>query len=237
MDKEGAPLTRARFLAQEIRAVARFVSLLPRDTRVILPPRPARGGDAAVLVHGLFSTPGVLRPIREYLERSLAISVACFAYLSGPGVAELGLRLGEFIRRLPSNARVHVIGHSFGGVVVRWYSLEGGGDPRLVQTISIASPFSGIPAAAVVPAPALRDIDPGSPLLQRLRTLGLEGEGVPHVSILASRDALVQTNTGATGSEVVVLDEVGHHGILYHPRLFAELARRIPRACPSSPAA
>lgn len=200
----------------EALAYARQATLLHHDVdRAVVPEGVGDGEDVAVLLHGLFATAGVLRPLRRAIGRLGGVHTATFTYAPGPDVAALCDRLAELTSALPAGARIHLVGHSLGGVVARAYAHDRG-DPRVVQTISLASPFAGVPGAAALAFGAARDLDPQSPLLRRIR-IGAAESGVPHLSILAGADNVVRTPLAHAlpGGDVAVLDERGHNSVLF----------------------
>src|SRR4051812_29290219 len=102
---------------REIAAYGRQAVLMRHD--VIEPAVPTQasindGDDIVVMLHGLFATAGVLRPLRRVLARHRGIHTAAMTYPPGPGVPELAARLRDFVERLPAKARLHLVGHSVG---------------------------------------------------------------------------------------------------------------------------
>ena len=195
---------------------ARQAALLHLDTtRPVVPEGVAGGDDVVVLLHGLFATAGVLRPLRQAVARFARVHTATFSYAPGPDVASLCDRLAELTGSLPPDARLHLVGHSLGGVVARAYAQERS-DARVVQTISLASPFAGVPGAGALAFGAARDLDPQSPLLRRIR-IGASGLAVPHLSILAGADNVVRPPRAHAlpGGDVIVLEERGHNTLLF----------------------
>jgi pimeloyl-ACP methyl ester carboxylesterase len=192
------------------------------------------------LLHGFLATAGVFEPLERHLRSEGIEHIASFSYHPFRSVPSLGAELRERILSIPARARLHLVGHSLGGVVARFYAQELGGASRIEQIISLASPFHGTTTAQKLPAslgrltPILREMTPDSPLLARLRQGTLE---VPHTSVVAGADLLVSPPHSAAfpGSEVVVLEGVGHNGLLFDERaarLVSEriLARRAQRA-------
>jgi pimeloyl-ACP methyl ester carboxylesterase len=217
-----------RTVGREALAFARQAVLLHRDVGSTLPERVRAGEDVVVLLHGLFATAGVLRPLRRSIEQSAAgAHTAAFSYAPGPGVESVARRLGELVRWLPSGVRIHLVGHSLGGLAARWFVQELGGDPRVAQTISLASPFRGTRHARLLPGPAGRDITPGSELLQRLEHRALSAVHVPHISIAAERDAVVTESTLFPFGDRLVVPHCGHNALLFHPRVAAIVAQRV----------
>lgn len=183
------------------------------------------GDDVVVLLHGLFATAGVLRPLRQRIERETGAHTASFTYAPGPGVAAIADTLAELVDCLPGAVRVHLVGHSMGGVAARWYVQELGGDPRVVQTISMASPFRGTRRAFFVPGASGRDIKPDSAVLSRLRE---RGEcTVPHLSIVAAHDLLVTEDATFHQGQREVIAGTGHNGLLFHPRAAELVVERV----------
>jgi triacylglycerol lipase len=217
-----------RLAGREAVAFARQAALLHRDMAATYPARVSTGDDVVVLLHGLFATAGVLRPLKRHIESATPAHTASFSYVPGPGVQRIALRLRELVRALPGDVRLHLVGHSLGGVVVRWFMQELGGDPRVVQTVSLGSPFHGTRHARLVPSPCGRDIVPSSPLLMRLRQRARDS-GVPHLSIAAARDSVVTEGALLPTGDHLVIQDCGHSGLLFHPSVASEIVRRVRR--------
>ncbi len=216
-----------RVAGLEAVAFARQAVLLHRDLGAIHPTHAQPGEDVVVLLHGLFATAGVLRPMRQTIEQRAGAHTASFSYAPGPGVDAIAEGLALLVARLPAGVRVHLVGHSLGGVVARWYLQEHGGDPRIVQTVSLASPFRGTRHARLMPTPAGRDILPGSELLRRLERRHHVAQHVPHLSVVASDDRVVTERACFEHGECAVIDGCGHNSLLFHPQVAALVADRV----------
>ena len=227
--KSGVRTSRLRSLevvGREAYALAKQGALFYRDVLERVP-HAQPGSDVVVLVHGLFQTAGVLRPVREQIARETRAETASFSYATGPGVERIAQRLAELMRELPSGIRIHLVGHSVGGLVVRWYVQELGSDERVVQTVSLGSPFSGTTHARYFPTQVGRDIVPGSPLLKRLAAGARAGERVPHLSITATHDSVVPSGAVLAAGDRLAIDGCGHNGLIYHGRVAREIVRRV----------
>lgn len=214
---------------REIAAYGRQAVLMRHDVVEPAVPSAARDGDdIVVLLHGLFATAGVLRPLRRALGRHTDLHTAAITYPPGPGVADLAERLRAFIAELPEGARLHLVGHSMGGVVARFFAQEIG-DGRVAQTISMASPFAGVRGARMLGFGSARDIDPESPLLKRLRLGASAAEHIPHMSIIAENDALITSPVAHAlpGSEVVIMRGRGHNTLLFDEEVARLVERRV----------
>jgi pimeloyl-ACP methyl ester carboxylesterase len=208
---------RAGAAGREALAIARQFTLLHRDVPTVTP---ANARELVVLVHGFLATPGVLRPLREHLEAE-GHAVASFTHPPGIGVEELARRVGELVAGARAE-RVQLVGHSIGGLAARWYVQALGGDPRVVQTVSLASPFWGAWRARLVPGPLARDLHPESALLARLRA-GI-GRGVPHFAVSGSHDSVVGPAQPLGSARELVAEGCGHNALLYDARVLAEVA-------------
>jgi triacylglycerol lipase len=65
--------------------------------------------------------------------------------------------------------RVHVIGHSLGGLIARYYVQRLGGDAHVDTLVTIGTPHGGTTLARALPAiPLVRQLRPGSSLIREL---------------------------------------------------------------------
>lgn len=213
---------------QSIGVLAKQATLVRHDTeRAIVPAGLRDGDDVIVVLHGLFATAGVMRPLRAGLQERTGMPTATLSYGPGPSVSALSSRLRGLCDELPRGARIHLVGHSLGGVVCRYYAQEEG-DPRVVQTVSLASPFAGLPRARLLGFGSVRDLDETSPLLRRL-TLGSLGSSLPHLSVIAGEDGFVRTPVAHAlpGGEVRVVPGLGHNALLYDDAVVELVASRL----------
>ncbi|MCK6591646.1 MAG: putative lipase [Polyangiaceae bacterium] len=200
---------------KEVAAWARQASLIHLDVlEPAIPKHAEDGDDIVVLLHGLFATAGVLRPLRRSLARHRRVHTAAMTYAPGPGVEELAHKLKHLAGELPEKARLHLVGHSLGGIVARYFAQEIG-DPRVLQTISLASPFAGVRRAALLGFGGARDLDPQSGLLRRLR-LGASNTTHP-----------APVSHALPGGEVLLMEGRGHNALLYDAEVAGHIERRI----------
>lgn len=204
-------------------ALLRGMTLAPRDLGPVVPDAQA-GDDVVVLVHGFLATGGVFRPLRARLEREGAL-VATFTHAPGVGIRRIARALDALVARIPTAARITVVGHSLGGVVARWYVQEMAGSARVARTISLASPFRGVD---VVPLLVGADLHAQSDLLRRVRERAHEC-GVPHTSIVAGEDRTVPgVETACLGyGDVVVLAQRGHNELLFDEEAASHVVDRV----------
>jgi triacylglycerol lipase len=209
--------------AREALATLREVMLMPRDIGERVPKAKHGVHDVVVLVHGFMASAGVFRPLKKQLERDEGTHVASFSHVPGASVPNIAFDLGNIVAKLPKDARVHIVGHSLGGVVARYYVQELGGHTRVTQTIALAAPFGGAPIASRIPVFVGRDLHPKSQLLERIRARAAE-HGVPHLSIAGTHD---RTVPHALAHALPHGERVSLHGRGHNTLLFDEEVTRL----------
>jgi pimeloyl-ACP methyl ester carboxylesterase len=194
----------------------REVARVRADLRPVLP-RAVAGDDVVVLVHGLLATAGVFRPLRVRLERDAGALVATFSHAPGLGVKRIARQLADLVDQIPHGTRIHLVGHSLGGIVARWYVQEMGGHERVAQTISMATPFGGAKIAERFRLFVGNDLHAASDVLTRLRDGAASASHVPHVSIAGTDDKMVSPpeSAGFATGELIVLEGRGHNQLLF----------------------
>lgn len=222
-------LPKFEIAGRELAAFAKQAWLMRHDVgRPVFPANTEPGDHVVVCLHGLFATAGVLRPLREQLEKHPGIHTATLSYPVGPGVKPLARRLGELLSELPSDVSLHLLGHSLGGVVVRYFAQEIG-DPRIVQTISLGAPFAGVRGASWVGLELTRDLAPSSSLLRALQLGSRRRLATQHLSIVAENDQVVSAPMAHAlpGGDVTLVRRCGHNALLYHEQAIAAVERRV----------
>ncbi|NLE86489.1 MAG: hypothetical protein GX607_08835 [Myxococcales bacterium] len=213
---------------REALAMLRQATLLHRDvlSSPVQLPRMAHKTDLVVLLHGLFATAGVLRPLRERIEAETSAFTLSFTYAPGTSVQALAERVESLLGTVQGTQRIHLVGHSLGGLAVRWYVQEKVYDPRVVQTICLASPFAGSRHARLMPGSSGRDLLPGSALLRQLQEKAPHVD-LPHLSLCGANDLLIERGAWLECGEHREFPGLGHNGILYDPSVIAEVVARV----------
>lgn len=218
-------------LWREADALRRQSTLLPRKlgTRgVALHPRDCEV-DVVYVTHGVLATAGVFGLLEQRLLEAGVSHVASFTYGPLRTIDSLARQLRRECERIPEGARLHLVGHSLGGIVARYYVQEYGGRQRVRQTISLGSPFHGTSIARFLPPTLEGNLSPDSALLARLRDPARGAPEVPHLSVVAADDMLVRPAMSAAFpvGDVEVLEDVGHNGLLFDPRVADLVCARI----------
>ena len=123
------------------------VGLLP--TVSVLPWMKVAGYDRLVqhLLNGFSLGPGDIDTAHPHSEPLTGASVLLFPYDFRRGMVENADRLRFEIERRVGERRVIVVGHSMGGLVVRWWWAKLGGHRMCRALITVGSPHRGAPKA------------------------------------------------------------------------------------------
>lgn len=208
----------------------REVVLMPRDLGPVVPREVRCEDDLVVVVHGIFASAGVFRPMTQALISRAGAKVASFTHTPGASIDRIARRLAHIVERVPARCRVHLVGHSLGGIVARYYVQELGGHARVAQTISLGAPFAGTERAHPFPFLVGRELGRSSPLLARLRERAHEHD-VPHVSVVGDGDLVVIPAESAVfpRGEVMVIPRCGHNTLLFHTDSIDLVVKRVRR--------
>jgi hypothetical protein len=128
--------------------------------------------------------------------------------------SDLGHRIDQ-VRERAGTERVHVVGHSLGGLALRvWHDLLGG-DEILAAGVTLGSPHRGLGLMRLPTAPrSLRELRPDSELHRELAASPVGHER--WVSLAGARDRIVPARyCELPGAANVVLGHLGHMGLLY----------------------
>ena len=142
------------------------------DARALFAADPLAARIPVVLVHGLVDNRSVFSVMRRGLRRRGFTQICTWNYsplLSdvARGAADLGARI-EQICEQTGHDRVHVVGHSLGGLIARYHVQRQGGDRRVESLVTLGTPHRGSVLAHVLPTPLVRQLRPGSPVLREL---------------------------------------------------------------------
>jgi triacylglycerol lipase len=126
-----------------------------------------------VLVHGMIDNHATFTVMEYALRRRGFQTLSTYDYgLLTHSIPQAAVRLGEAIAELASATgyeRVHVIGHSLGGLIARFYAQRLGGDRRVHTLVTLGTPHQGTQLAwAAPPLPLVRQLTPNSSVIQEL---------------------------------------------------------------------
>ena len=224
---------RARTVARE--SAERFtLADLPPVQRGLLLGDVVAAGTPILLVHGLVDNRSVFTLLRRALQRRgfgrvLTLNYSPFTSDVRSAAARLE-RLVEATCAQTGYERVHVVGHSLGGVVARYYVQRMGGDARVHTLVTLGSPHAGTTAAHLLPTRLVRQLRPGSELLQELAEPA-RGCRTRFVAFWSDLDQLIVPKRSARvdhpdlAARNVLLRGVGHVSLPNSGRVVHEIAQ------------
>ena len=129
-------------------------------------------GTPILLVHGVVSNRSIFTLLRRGLTRRGFSNVFAMNYSTvATDVRAAALRLAEEVEAVVEESgyeRIHVIGHSLGGLIARYYVTRLGGDARVHTLVTLGTPHEGTWAAHTLPSRLMRQMRPGSGLMREL---------------------------------------------------------------------
>lgn len=129
-------------------------------------------GTPILLVHGLLDNRSVFTVFRRALRKRgfgvvHAVNYSAFTQDVRTAAAELHTHV-ERLRMHTGADRIHIVGHSLGGLIARYYVQRLGGDRVVDTVVTLGTPHGGTLAAYLLPTPLARQLTPGSGLLAEL---------------------------------------------------------------------
>jgi pimeloyl-ACP methyl ester carboxylesterase len=185
-------------------------------------------GTPILLVHGLMDNRSVFTVFRGALRKRgfgvvHAVNYSAFTRDVRFAAAELHGHVERLCERTGAD-RIHIIGHSLGGLIARYYVQRLGGDYAVDTVVTLGSPHGGTMAAHLLPTPLGRQLTPDSDLLTEL------AEPAPDcrtrfLAVWSKLDQLIlpQRNGRLVHPDLDVhtlpLRDVGHMSLAIDPRI------------------
>ncbi len=205
----------------------------PPAVRALFAADPLAARVPVVLVHGLIDNHSVFAVMRRSLRRRGFTSVCSWNYSPlladvARGAADLGEHLQQVCEKT-GHERVHVVGHSLGGLIARYHVQRQGGDRHVESLVTLGSPHQGSVLAHLLPTPLVRQLRPGSALLQELAEPA-PGIRTPVTAVYSDLDQVVlPTRAGRCDhpdlqARNVLVRGVGHMSLPFHRTVLDEVA-------------
>jgi triacylglycerol lipase len=130
-------------------------------------------GTPIILIHGVIDNRSIFTLLRRSLRgrgfgRMFALNYSPFT----DDIAAVAERLSTLIDDVCEQTgyeRVHIIGHSMGGLVARYYVQRLGGDRHVHTVCTLGTPHGGTWPAQYVPWPVIRQMRPTGDIIEELR--------------------------------------------------------------------
>jgi pimeloyl-ACP methyl ester carboxylesterase len=205
----------------------------PPAVRALFAADPLAARIPVLLVHGLVDNRSVFSVMNRGLRRRGFTHVCSWNYSPlltdiARGADDLGRHI-ERICEQTGHDRVHVVGHSLGGLISRYYVQKRGGDRRVESLVTLGTPHHGSVWAHVVPTPLIRQLRPGSPVIRELDESAPDCR-TPITAIYSDLDQMVvPTNSGRCDhpdlqARNVLVRGVGHMSLPRDRRVVDEVA-------------
>jgi pimeloyl-ACP methyl ester carboxylesterase len=129
-------------------------------------------GTPILLVHGMIDNRAIFRVLRRRLRRKGFGAIATVNY--SPVTNDVRQAARDFAAEVEALVavtgyeRVHVIAHSLGGLIARYYVQRLGGDERVHTLVTLGTPHAGSLHGWLLPVRLCRQLRPGSDLLAEL---------------------------------------------------------------------
>ena len=204
-------------------------------------------GETVLVIQGFFQTRRVMETLENRL-RADGYRVISF-HLGGllgnfntRGVPSLARLVDLKVRRLQERYgldKIHVIGHSMGGIIGRYLVQRAGGSDYVRTLVTLGSPHHGTPTAAIgagmgllLVSRALWQLFPMSPLIRDLNDSPVP-EGVRLVSVYSQHDLVCPWRSSVLtlrdGGSVrnVLVKGLGHMGLVEDPYVYGLVLREL----------
>ncbi|HMA47473.1 MAG TPA: alpha/beta fold hydrolase [Frankiaceae bacterium] len=129
-------------------------------------------GTPILLLHGLIDNRSIFNKLRRSLrrrgfDRVVTVNLPMM-YRDIPAAARKLAAQVEKLCERTGYERIHIVGHSLGGLVARYYVQRLGGDARVHTLVTLGTPHKGTLAAHLLPQRVVRQMRPGSHILAEL---------------------------------------------------------------------
>ena len=189
-------------------------------------------GTPILMIHGLVDNRSIFAVLRRGLRRRGFGRVSALNYSPlTEDVREVAVRVGEAVEAICEETgyeRIHLVGHSMGGLVARYYVQRLGGDSRVHTVVTIGAPHAGTLSARLVPHPVARQLRPGSDLVNELAEPA-PGCRTRFVAFWSDHDEMVLPNRSARIEHPdlrvrnVLVEGVGHLSMPIDGRVVREI--------------
>ena len=208
------------------------LSDLPPMQRGLIMGNVVAAGTPIILVHGLIDNRSIFTLLRRALRRRGFGRVMTLSYSPfTQDIRQVAQRLHELVEATCEETgyeRVHVVGHSLGGVIARYYVQRLGGDARVHTLCTLGAPHAGTFAAHLLPQKVVKQLRPGSELMREL-TEPAPGLRTRFVAFWSDLDQLVVPKASARldhpdlSARNVLLRGVGHMSLPIDGRVVREI--------------
>ncbi len=194
---------------------------------------PEAAATPVILLHGYFHNRSAFVVMRRMLRRFGFRHVDSMNYnVIGHDVPQLAAQLAEHVDDVlecTGGTKVHLVGHSLGGLVARYYIQRLGGSEKVHTCITLGTPHRGTYAALMGRGRAARQLRPGSPLIVGLSRTARQTP-VRYISFYSNLDPMVlpashgKITEPALRARNILMKDHGHMSLLIARPLIRSIA-------------
>lgn len=222
-------------LIREVGVIREFAELpfsyIWRDSEI-----PRGDGDPVIVIPGLFRTDGDTFFLRTWLNMLNYIALSSETVFPSTNPKDDGERIADKAHKLKKDMkrRVHLVGHSLGGIVARYAAVI---DPESVASVTaLSSPLNGDPEVVVDSLvmgvgkfliPLLNDRKALIEIMEELEC-PLD-QRIRQTNIFTKQDGVVDWHAClGTDPNTMNIEVLGtHSGLIYNPQVYRHLAERL----------
>jgi triacylglycerol lipase len=197
-----------------------------------------------LLVHGIVDNRSIFAVLARALRRRgfgvvHAVNFSILTAFTGD-IRVAARELGHHVERICASTgadRVHIVGHSLGGLMARYYVQRLGGDARVDTLVTLGTPHRGSLIAHFLPPTRVpQQLQPGSDLLRELEEPA-PGCRTRFLAVWSRQDQLIVPQSAARLEHPdlqvteVELEHVGHMSLTIDPEV-VHLVTRLLARCP-----
>lgn len=178
-----------------------------------------RGETPVLFLHGLFVNQACWFWFKRRLQQQGFNNFATMnlsSWHSEEVLTELVAKRVDELRHQLGVNKVHLVGHSMGGMIARNYIQLRGGNDKVDQLVCLGTPHQGSKLATFSMNPLGKLLIPNSDFLQRLNSAPIP-EDLKLTNIYTNKDNMVlpNSNNHLPWGTAVELDNMGHTSLIY----------------------
>jgi pimeloyl-ACP methyl ester carboxylesterase len=148
-----------------------YQNLTPRQRSLVIR-NPEAASTPILLVHGMVDNRAIFAVLTPRLrahgfERVVTLNYSPVTNDIRAAAERLSAEVEELVART-GYERIHIVGHSLGGLIARYYVQRLGGDQRVHTLVTLGAPHHGTLAAQLIPVQLGRQLRPSSELFAEL---------------------------------------------------------------------
>jgi hypothetical protein len=184
---------------------------------------PEAASTPIIMLHGYFHNRSAFVVMRRSLRRAGFRTIDTVNYNPfAHGVEELAETLAAHVDEVLGAVeahQVHIVGHSLGGIVARYFIQRLGGDAKVHTCLTLGTPHQGTYAAYVGRGRAARQVRPNTALIRMLNDQP-EPTQTRFVSFYSNLDGMILPASNAKltapmlAAENVLIKDLGHQSLL-----------------------